>query len=121
LSIQETHATPSTISTLDTQFQAQQTFWTYYCGIISFSPDYILTPINTNNYYSSDRFILCKVHHPHQFYEPFYIMNIYAPADSNVNRRSFFEALSDLLYNLRDTITWDNLIISGDFNYDMAR
>ncbi|KAI9349940.1 hypothetical protein BD770DRAFT_413155 [Pilaira anomala] len=48
-------------------------------------------------------------------------MNIYVPADSNVNRRSFFEALSDLLYNLRDTITWDNLIISGDFNYDMTR
>jgi exonuclease III len=67
LSLQETHATPSTIPSMDTQFQAQQTFWTYYCGIVSFSNNYILTQINTAHIFQSDRFLLCKVHHPHQF------------------------------------------------------
>ncbi|KAG1368970.1 hypothetical protein G6F61_012730 [Rhizopus arrhizus] len=121
LSLQETHATPSTIPSMDTQFQAQQTFWTYYCGIVSFSTNYILTQIHTDHIFTSDRFLLCKVHHPHNFYEPFYILNVYAPADSNGARRSFFESMVTLLYELNDIITWNNLIISGDFNYDLAR
>ena len=121
LSLQETHATPSTIPSMDTQFQAQQTFWTYYCGIVSFSTNYILTQIHTDHIFTSDRFLLCKVHHPHNFYETFYILNVYAPADSNGARRSFFGSMVTLLYELNDIITWNNLIISGDFNYDLAR
>ncbi|KAI9336056.1 hypothetical protein BD770DRAFT_298783, partial [Pilaira anomala] len=121
LSLQETHANPTSIPSLDIQFQAQQTFWTPNCGIISFSTDYILTKITTDMYFTSDRFILCKVHHPHNFYHPFYVLNIYAPSDSNTARRTFFESLGDMLFQMIDTISWDNLIISGDFNYDFYR
>lgn len=121
LSLQETHATSSSITTLNMQFQARQTIWTHHCGIVSFSTDYILTQISTDQYFSSERFILSKVHHPHQFYTPFYILNIYAPASSNAARRSFFQSLYDMLLQITDIISLDRLIISGDFNYDNER
>ncbi|KAI9476606.1 MAG: hypothetical protein EXX96DRAFT_460742, partial [Benjaminiella poitrasii] len=121
-SFQETHASPSTIPSLDMQLQAQQTFWTAHCGIASFSSDYILTKIPTDTIFPSDRLILCKVHHPHDFYIPFYILNLYAPADSNVARREFFDSIYHMLLHLSDTtLSLDRSLISGDFNYDLCR
>jgi hypothetical protein len=101
--------------------QAQQTLWTKHCGIISFSNDFVLTQIPTEQYYASDRYILCQVHHPHAFYTPFYILNIYAPANPKSERRTFFHSMYQLIRQLSDTIPLDQLIISGDFNYDNGR
>lgn len=49
ISLQETHAKPPNITPIELQLQAQQYLWTYYCGIASFSSDYILTKIATNH------------------------------------------------------------------------
>lgn len=72
MSLQETHASPSSRTSLDMQFQAQQSFWTYHCGIVSFSSEFALTLIDGSPLYASDHYLLCKVEHPHQFYEPFF-------------------------------------------------
>jgi endonuclease/exonuclease/phosphatase family metal-dependent hydrolase len=123
LSLQETRASDSTIPSFNLQLQAIQTFWTYYCGIISFSPNHVLTLIDTDEIYTFDRFILCKVNHPHDFYEPYFILNLYIPANSNVERRKFFDSVCSMLLQLdsNDTISLSRLIISGDFNYDYGR
>lgn len=121
MALQETHAIPSSQESLDSMFQAQQTIWTPHCGIVSFSADYILTAVDTSAYFTSERFILCKVEHPHQFYEPFYILNVYAPASSNNERRVFFENVYNMLLDLTDSVPTGRLIISGDFNYDYHR
>ncbi|KAK4517425.1 uncharacterized protein ATC70_000760 [Mucor velutinosus] len=66
--------------------------------------------------------MLCKVHRPHNFYEPFYILNLYAPATSdNRPRQEFFESIYNLLSTLSETIELERLLISGDFNYDYVR
>ncbi|CEP07325.1 hypothetical protein [Parasitella parasitica] len=122
ISFQETHATDTTITAIELQLQAKQYLWTYYCGIVSYSTDYILTKIATSHLYDSYRYILCKVHHPHNFYEPFYILNIYAPATSNHRpRQEFFESIYNMFSTLSETIDLERLLISGDFNYDYVR
>lgn len=121
LSLQETHASESSIQSLNIQLQAKQTFWTEHCGIVSFSPTYVLTQVSTAHIFTSDRFILCQVQHPHQFYAPFYLINIYAPSSSQSQRRSFFASILDMLTKLADSIDLNRLIVSGDFNYDYHR
>ncbi|KAI9262904.1 hypothetical protein EDC94DRAFT_518564, partial [Helicostylum pulchrum] len=71
----------------------------------------------------SDRFLLYQIFHPHGFYERYYVLNLYAPADSNIRRREFFDSLCSMLFQLHasDTISLTRLIISGDFNYDYNR
>lgn len=117
LCLQETHASPLTIPNLNMQLQAQQTFWTYHCGIVFFSTEYI----TTDHIFQSDRIILCKVQRPNDFYAPFYILNIYAPADSDSNRKTFLQQLYNMLIQMSDTLSMDHLIISGDWNYDYDR
>lgn len=65
--------------------------WTDYCGMASFSTDFVISQIDTTDVFSTDRFLFCKVEHPHQFYDPFYVLNLYAPAGSNPDRRDFFD------------------------------
>ncbi|GAA5799979.1 hypothetical protein HPULCUR_005400 [Helicostylum pulchrum] len=76
-----------------------------------------------DNIYVSDRFLLCQISHPHGFYAPYFILNVYAPATSNVQRREFFDSICSMFYQLyaSDTISLHRLIISGDFNYDYNR
>ncbi|KAI9356679.1 hypothetical protein BD770DRAFT_457915, partial [Pilaira anomala] len=123
LSLQETHTSADTIPSINMQLQSHQSFWTPHCGIISFSPNHVLTLLDTDTLYASDRFLLCKDSHPHNFYEPIFILNIYAPANSNTERRSFFDSIYSMLFQLQanETINLHRLIISGDFNYDYGR
>jgi hypothetical protein len=51
LSLQETHASDTTIPSLNMHLQAKQTFWTEHCGIVSFSPSYVISQISTNHIY----------------------------------------------------------------------
>ena len=61
--------------------------------------------------------------HPQNFYEPFHILNLYAPASSASARKDFFSRLASMLDTLQDdqTISIDSLIICGDFNYSLLR
>ncbi|KAI9260430.1 hypothetical protein EDC94DRAFT_694816 [Helicostylum pulchrum] len=101
LSLQETNTYDSTIPYINMQLHSLQTFWTRYC----------------------DRFLLYQISHPHGFYEPYYILNLYAPADSNIRRRAFFDSLFCMLFQLHasDKIPLSRLIISWDLNYNYNR
>ncbi|SAL97551.1 hypothetical protein [Absidia glauca] len=120
LSMQETHATADNIPSLEKQLHACQYIWTPHCGIASFSSDFQLTPIHPTTF-TSDRYILCKVTHPHHFYEPFYILNLYAPASSTILRREFFHAVYQMIEDQNHELDRDRMIISGDFNYSYQR
>ncbi|KAI8994903.1 hypothetical protein BDB01DRAFT_715387 [Pilobolus umbonatus] len=54
-------------------------------------------------------------------YNPFYILNVYAPSRCGRDRKTFFNSVLEILYSLHDTIDIDRLIISGDFNYSYLR
>jgi exonuclease III len=119
---QETQAkTPEIIHSLNIHFQHHAAIWTKHVGIVSFSSNYQITAINTSQFFEDDRFQLCRIEHPQNFYENFYILNIYATASSNPNRREFFSKLAAMLYELQFTIDFNRLIISGDFNYSLLR
>ena len=59
--------------------------------------------------------------HPNHFYEPFYILNFYAPAHIPTERKRFYEQLYTLLRELAGQVPHDRLIIAGDFNYSHSR
>ncbi|KAI8061284.1 hypothetical protein BDF21DRAFT_323628, partial [Thamnidium elegans] len=123
LSLQETNTSDSTIPSINIQLQPLHNFWTKYCGIIPFSSNHSLTLVDTDTLYTSDRFLICKVSRPHSFYEPYFILNLYAPASSNVERRTFFGFLYSMFSRLHatETIALHRLIISDNFNYDYDR
>jgi hypothetical protein len=77
--------------------------------------------VSTNLIYASERFILCRVQHPHQIYAPFYTLNISAPTSSNFQQRIFFQSILNMLNESADSIDLTRLIFSGDFNYDCQR
>ncbi|KAG1531701.1 hypothetical protein G6F51_013414 [Rhizopus arrhizus] len=105
LCFQETHAsTPELIQSLDIYFQAKESHWTPHVGILSFNSNFYITTIDTSATFISTRFQLCKVEHPQHFYDPFYILNIYAPAHSNKERREFFDKLTVMLYAMQEHI-----------------
>ncbi|KAI8364549.1 hypothetical protein BD560DRAFT_164118 [Blakeslea trispora] len=120
--LQETHAsTPEIIDSLNMRLQPCQSFWTEHVGIVSFSLDYRISLIDTSAHFNLPRFQLCKISHPHNFYAPFYVLNIYAPVSPHPVRREFYHNLALLLHTLRPQIPFENLIISGDFNYSYLR
>jgi hypothetical protein len=45
------------------------------------------------------------------------MLNIYVPIIAHHTRREFFDILSSMLYSMQDQISFDSLIIAGDFNY----
>ncbi|KAI8364596.1 Endonuclease/exonuclease/phosphatase, partial [Blakeslea trispora] len=122
LCFQETHAsTPATIDNLNIRLQPTHSFWTPHVGIVSFSLDFYIDIVDTSAYFISPRFQLCKISHPLKFYDPFYILNIYAPVSPSSERREFYSKLAEMLQHLRTTIPFDNLVILGDFNYSHLR
>ncbi|KAG1272469.1 hypothetical protein G6F66_013350 [Rhizopus arrhizus] len=101
LCFQETQArTPDLVQSLNVHFQPQYSHWTKHVGIVSLSANFKITLINTEHVYANDRFQLCRIDHPQQFYETFYILNIYAPAHSQPTRREFFDNLTTMLYEI---------------------
>ncbi|OBZ80993.1 Transposon TX1 uncharacterized protein, partial [Choanephora cucurbitarum] len=118
LALQETHASPSKQPVLNTQFQAHQTLWTFNCGLVSFSPSFTLSD---NLLPQIDRAILSRVHHPHNLFDPFYILVVYAPASSGRDRQQFFSLLLSQLRRPDLALNRDRLFIVGDFNYSYLR
>ena len=124
LCLQESHADDDKkIKSLNILFQPKQSYWTTHLGFLSFNTDFQLTLLDTQAIYASDRYQLCQVKHPQNFYEPFHILNLYAPAGSGSARKEFFSSLALLLDELQDkqTINLDSLIICGDLNYSLQR
>jgi exonuclease III len=126
LCLQETRAkTPELIHSLNMHFQPQTSHWTKHVGIFSFSPSFQITLINTNHLITNDEFRdriqLCQVEHPQKLYTPFFILNIYTPATTHRTRREFFDILSSMLYSMQDQLSFERLIIVGDFNYSHLR
>ncbi|KAG0806624.1 hypothetical protein G6F20_010985 [Rhizopus arrhizus] len=115
---QETHVTDAHIQTINMQFQATQSLWTHHCGLLSFSPSFILSENLTP---SNPRMVLSKVSHPQNFYAPFHVLVLYAPASSGKARREFFDSVLDTLTSPEYAIDHQQLIILGDFNYSYHR
>lgn len=63
------------ISSFDIYFQLKVTHWTPHVDILSFSHNFQISVIDTSPTYISTHFQLCKVEHPQQFYDPFFILN----------------------------------------------
>ncbi|KAG1139313.1 hypothetical protein G6F37_009854 [Rhizopus arrhizus] len=57
------------------------------------------------------------VTHPHNAFDPFYVLVIYAPATSGQHPSQFFDQLFDFLHPPTLDINLDRLVITGDFNY----
>ncbi|KAG1272193.1 hypothetical protein G6F66_013395 [Rhizopus arrhizus] len=105
MAFQETHVTDTHIQTINMQFQATQSLWTYHCDLLSFSPSFVLSENLTP---SNPRMVLSKVSHS---------QNLYAPASSGKARREFFDSVLDTLTSPDYAIDHQQLIILGDFNY----
>lgn len=118
LSFQETHITDACRKTIDLQLQSLQSHWTYYCGIVSMSSEFSLSP---NIVQDNERIILCKVSNPTNRFEPFYILNIYAPSDNDRNRKEFFISVLRRLNHHLSIDELNRLFIMGDFNYSYDR
>ncbi|KAG1035825.1 hypothetical protein G6F43_013167 [Rhizopus delemar] len=104
---------------LHQQFCSHQSFWTRYCGLLCFDPQYTLTRIPLPE---DARCILAKVTHINDQMAPFYILVVYAPASSPRDRLEFF----DSLLSYRQLAPYDSdscvnrMIIAGDFNYSLS-
>jgi exonuclease III len=68
MTLQETHVSDNTLSIINTQFQARYSMWTRHCGIVSFSPSFILSD---NLVPENDRIILTKVKHSYNAFASF--------------------------------------------------
>jgi exonuclease III len=92
--LQETHAdTPEHIYSHNMQRQAKHSCWSHYCGIVSFNSDIKITNQNISN---NSRIMLVLVTHLNHAFEPFYMLNIYAPANNPPNRNRFFREVLQL-------------------------
>ncbi|KAI7858481.1 Endonuclease/exonuclease/phosphatase, partial [Circinella umbellata] len=120
IAIQESHAHTEQIqSSLNFQFQTTSSIWTKHCGIVSMSPEIILSVVSIT---ADQRVILAKVTHTSHYFDPLYIMVLYAPANGKSPRYRFYsQVLNDLSLSLNNPSIRDNLIIAGDFNYDIQK
>ncbi|KAG1042538.1 hypothetical protein G6F43_011881 [Rhizopus delemar] len=69
----------------------------------------------------NDRVILTKVTHPYNAFEPFFVLVLYAPANSGQQRQQFFDQVLNILHSPALGISLDRLFITGDFNYSYLR
>ncbi|KAG1441530.1 hypothetical protein G6F57_018677 [Rhizopus arrhizus] len=72
---------------LHQQFCSHQSFWTRYCGLLCFDPQYTLTGIPLPE---DAHCILAKITHINDQMAPFYILVVYAPTSSPRDRLEFF-------------------------------
>jgi hypothetical protein len=110
---QETHTTTDHVNFINVQFQASQSLWTRHCDLLSFSSNYQLS---SNLIPSNPRIILSKISHPQNFYVPFHVLVVYAPASTDKDRRELFNSVLDAL-NTVSNVDPHRIIILGDLNY----
>lgn len=92
LSLQDTNAEDeSTQSTLNTLFNSKSTFWSKHCGVVCLNPSITVTPILVT---VDQRLIICEISHTRRMFEPFTLVNLYAPSQRAQNRIFFKNLLS---------------------------
>ena len=118
MAFQETHVSSMNQHFITTQFQAHQALWTHECGLVSFSS---MLHLSDDLLPNLDRVILSKISSHHHLFLPFYVLVIYAPANSAIERRTFFSTLSETLQSSHLALDFDRLLVMGDFNYSYLR
>ncbi|KAG1062722.1 hypothetical protein G6F41_011326 [Rhizopus arrhizus] len=97
------------------KFQAHQTLWTKYCGIINLSQSQNMELIQQSD---DQRFLLVKLTWSDESIQPNFILNLYAPASNAADRNVFFSSVIHQLNSLDSSNTIiQNLFIAGDFNF----
>ncbi|KAG1275601.1 hypothetical protein G6F66_012744 [Rhizopus arrhizus] len=97
------------------KFQAHQTLWTKYCGIINLSQSQNMELIQQSD---DQRFLLIKLTWSDESIQPIFILNLYAPASNAADRNVFFSSIIHQLNSLDSSNTIiQNLFIAGDFNF----
>ena len=108
------HSFDKITQSLNMKFQAHQTLWTKYCGIINLSQSQNMKLIQQSD---DQRFLLVKISWSDESIQPFFILNLYAPASNAVDRNVFFSSILHQLESLDSSNTIiQNLFIAGDFN-----
>ncbi|KAG1370798.1 hypothetical protein G6F61_011727 [Rhizopus arrhizus] len=97
------------------KFQAHQTLWTKYCGIINLSQSQNMELIQQSD---DQRFLLVKLTWSDESIQPNFILNLYAPASNAADRNVFFSSVIHQLNSLDSSNTIiQNFFIAGDFNF----
>ncbi|PHZ07876.1 uncharacterized protein RHIMIDRAFT_295608 [Rhizopus microsporus ATCC 52813] len=93
LDLQDTSAEDeSTQSTLNILFNSRSAFWTSHCGEMCLNLSITVAPIPVT---VDQRLIICEISHTRRMFEPFTLVNPYAPPQHAQNR-IFFESLLSL-------------------------
>ncbi|PHZ09900.1 uncharacterized protein RHIMIDRAFT_240017 [Rhizopus microsporus ATCC 52813] len=66
----------STQSTLSILFSSKSTFWTKHCGVMCLNLSITVTPIPVT---VDQRLVICEISHTRRMFEPFALVNPYAP------------------------------------------
>lgn len=98
------------------KFQCHQSFWTQYCAIINFNPALSMVKVHES---IDGRMILAKFTLVDNSIPPFYVLNLYAPAEHNSRSKAmFFNNMISMIHSLPDAAAiLPSLIVAGDFNY----
>ena len=120
IAIQESHvATEHIQSSLNFQFNTQSSIWTPHCSLVSMVPEIQLIPLKIT---TDQHVIFAKVTHISLFFDPIYVMVIYAPASTMTAKYQFYShILNDFASQFNDPTICDKLIMAGDFNYDLHK
>ena len=100
------------------KFQAHQTLWTEYCGIISLGQSQNMKLIQQPD---DQWFLLVKLTWSDESMQSIFILNLYIPASNVTDRNVFFSSAPFNLNSMNnsDTII-QNLFIAGDFNFSFG-
>ncbi|KAG1040676.1 hypothetical protein G6F43_012242 [Rhizopus delemar] len=111
------HSFDKITQSLNMKFQAHQTLWTKYCGILNLNQSQNMELIQQSD---DQRSLLVKLTWSDESIEPIFILNLYAPASNVTDRKVFFSNLLHTLHsmNISDTII-QRLFIAGDFNFSL--
>ncbi|KAK4521006.1 uncharacterized protein ATC70_006890 [Mucor velutinosus] len=105
-----------TTTTMHYKFQCHQSFWTQYCAIINFNPALLMEKVHET---LDGRLILAKFTLIDNSIQPFYVLNLYAPAEhSSRSKTMFFSNMISMIHSLPNSAAiLPSLIVAGDFNY----
>ena len=87
MALQETHVSSMNQYFITAQFQAHQALWTHECGLVPLSS---MLHLSKDLLLNLDRVIFWKIPSHHRPFLPFYVLVIYAPANSAMECRTFF-------------------------------
>ncbi|OBZ81280.1 Transposon TX1 uncharacterized protein, partial [Choanephora cucurbitarum] len=118
MAFQETHVSSMNQYFITAQFQAHQALWTHECGLVPLSS---MLHLSKDLLLNLDRVIFSKIPSHHRPFLPFYVLVIYAPANSAMECRTFFSSLIETLHSSHLTLDFDRLLVMGDFNYSYVR